>query len=147
VDSPLLLGRASQGFLLARMYFLSSPTFNCPSSCLVKSSWKPYLPGMIEVIWLMDLLEKPILKFYLLLLSTLLPSSKMETRCVDRKICGDGPKTYKSFTESYFKHAPVKINISQFFKQGHGAGPLKSWIHQVSYLVDCCVWGCGLISL
>ena len=42
-------------------------------------------------------------------------SKEMEMRCVENKICGDGPKCSKSPAKSYLQDAPVKIDVSQFF--------------------------------
>jgi len=42
-------------------------------------------------------------------------SKKLKTRCVENKIFGDGPKSTKSLSSSYFQDALAKIDISQFF--------------------------------
>jgi len=55
------------------------------------------------------------------------PSSKrLKTRCVESKIFGDGPKSTKLLSRSYYQHAPIKVDISQFFtymRARHGVLP------------------------
>jgi len=54
-------------------------------------------------------------------------SKEMEMRCVENKICGDGPKCSKSPAKSYFQDAPAKMSSSSLPPWDTRHGALLSW--------------------
>jgi len=80
------------------------------------------------------------------------PSSakKMERRCVESKIHGDGPKHSNSLAGNVFQHA-IKFDGSQFFScmgsKSWSMGLLKIFGLTKYHLSGCDLWECGFIPI